>query len=554
MQVSSLICVRTVSKWLDKVAVPLWLALFATLLLVAIPAQAAMYGYITNPAGIHRVNSQTAARVTLYTGAPFDGATAVAGAAIRPSDGMLFFLFNNTANQPLYRWDPATPATAPVLVGTTGAAVPYIHRLSFHPTNGNLYGNELSPATRLWTLNQTSGAATAAATISGIPDNTSGDLAFNPVTGDLYTAISNAATTAILYRIPLAGGAVTNVGTITGLTDTTNLNSAMFNAAGTLFIAGGGTGGGRLWTAPLTGGAATLIGAMGVTPQDFGSAPSPSPTISKAFSAAAVPPDVNSTLTITLSNSYANPQRNAAFTDTYPTNVVNAPTPGASTTCGGTVTAAAGGGSVALAGGTIPANGSCTVTVSVRSATVGNYDNSIPAGGLTTTFGFNDVAAIARLVVTLFPSLTHLKTVAVTSDPVNGTTNPKYIPGAEALYTLRVTNSGAGTVDNNTVIFTDPIPANTALFVGDLGVAGSGPIVFVQGTPSSTLTWTFTSLSSLADDIDFSNDNGATWTFVPTPPYDAAVNRIRLNPKGTMAAASGGLNPYFELRFRVRVK
>ena len=554
MQLSSLIRVRTVSKWLASIATPLGLALFATLLLVAVPAQAAMYGYISNPAGIYRLNSQTAAQVAVYTGAPFDGTTVVAGLAMRPSDGMLFFVFDSTANQALYRWNPATPTTAPVLVGTTGAAVPYIHRLGFHPTNGSLYGNDLSPATTLWTLNQTSGAATAAATISGIPDSTSGDLAFNPVTGDLYTAINNAATTAVLYRIPLAGGAVVNVGTITGLTSTTSLNSTMFNSAGTLFIAGGGTGGGQLWTAPLTGGVATLIGAMGVIPQDFGSAPSPSPTISKAFSPAAVAPNVNSTLTITLSNSYANPQRNATFTDTYPTNVVNAPTPGASTTCGGTVTAAAGGGSVALSGGTIPANGSCTVTVSVRSATVGNYDNSILAGGLTTTFGFNDVAATARLVVTLFPSLTHLKTVAVTSDPVNGTTNPKYIPGAEALYTLRVTNTGAGTVDNNTVIFTDPIPANTELFVGDLGGAGSGPIVFVQGTPTSTLTWTFTSLSSLTDDIDFSNDNGATWTFVPTPPYDAAVNRIRLNPKGTMAAASGGLNPFFELRFRVRVK
>ena len=513
-----------------------------------------MYGYISNPAGIYRLNSQTAAQVAVYTGAPFDGTTVVAGLAMRPSDGMLFFVFNNTANQALYRWDPATPTTAPVLVGTTGAAVPYIHRLGFHPTNGSLYGNEASPGTTLWTLNQASGAATAAATISGIPNNTSGDLAFNPLTGDLYTAISNAATTAVLYRIPLAGGAAVNAGTITGLASGTILNSAMFNSVGILFIAGSGAGG-ELWTAPLTGGGATLVGTMGgVLPQDFASAPSPSPTTSKAFSPAAVGPNTNSTLTITLSNSYANPQRNATFTDTYPTNVVNAPTPGVSTTCGGTVTAAAGGGSVALAGGTIPANGSCTVTVSVRSATVGNYDNSIPAGGLTTTFGFNDVAATARLVVTLFPSLTHLKTVAVTSDPVNGTTNPKYIPGAEALYTLRVTNSGAGSVDSNTVIITDPLPANTMLFVGDLGAAGSGPIVFVDGSPSSALTWTFTLLSDLADDLDFSSDNGATWTFVPTPPYDAAVNRIRLKPKGIMAGATGGLNPYLELKFRVQVK
>ena len=166
MQLSSLIRVRTVSKWLASIATPLGLALFATLLLAAVPAQAAMYGYISNPGGIYRLNSQTAAQVAVYTGAPFDGATVVAGLAMRPSDGMLFFVFNNTANQALYRWDPATPTTAAVLVGTTGKAVPYIHRLGFHPTNGNLYGNDLSPATTLWTLNQTTGAATAAATVA----------------------------------------------------------------------------------------------------------------------------------------------------------------------------------------------------------------------------------------------------------------------------------------------------------------------------------------------------------------------------------------------------
>jgi uncharacterized repeat protein (TIGR01451 family) len=551
MHLFKLIHVPAISARLARIGKPLGLALCAALLLLAGPARAAMYGYATNAGGIHQINTQTAARTTLYALAPFDGTTFVAGAALRPSDGMLFFLFNNTTNQALYRWDPATPAVAPVQLGTTGTTVPYIHRLAFHPTNGNLYGNEASPATRLWTLNQTSGVATAAATISGLPDNTSGDLAFNPLTGELYTAISDTTTSAILYRIPLAGGAVTNVGTISGLTDATALNSAMFNAAGTLFIAGGGQ---SLFTAPLTGGAATLIGAMGVTPQDFGSAPSPSPTISKAFTPAAVAANINSTLTITLSNSYANPQRGAAFTDTYPAGLVTAPVPGASTTCGGTVSAAAGGGSVALSGATIPANGSCTVTVSVRSATLGTYTNSMAAGALTTVFAFNDSSATGTLLVTLFPSLTHLKTVSATSDPVNGTTNPKNIPGAQVLYTLRVTNSGAGTVDNNTVVITDPIPANTDLFVGDLGVAGSGPIVFVQGSPTSGLTWTFTSLASTTDDVEFSSDNGATWTYVPTPPYDAAVNRIRLKPKGTMAGATGGVNPYFELRFQVRVK
>lgn len=171
----------------------------------------------------------------------------------------------------------------------------------------------------------------------------------------------------------------------------------------------------------------------------------------------------------------------------------------------------------------------------------------------TTATGMTALGGFGVFVVgePSFPLLTHLKTVSVTSDPVNGATNPKNIPGAEVLYNLRVTNSG-GPVDNNTTVITDPIPTNTELYVGDLGGAGSGPIVFVQGTPTSTLTWTFTSLASLADDIDFSNDNGVTWTYVPVPVggYDPAVNRIRLNPKGIMA----GGGAYFELRFRVRVK
>jgi hypothetical protein len=44
---------------------------------------------------------------------------------------------------------------------------------------------------------------------------------------------------------------------------------------------------------------------------------------------------------------------------------------------------------------------------------------------------------------------------------------------------------------------------------------------------------------------------------LPTPNalgVDPAVTAIRLNPKGTMAGSNGGSNPYFELKFQVRVK
>lgn len=174
----------------------------------------------------------------------------------------------------------------------------------------------------------------------------------------------------------------------------------------------------------------------------------------------------------------------------------------------------------------------------------------------TSASGAGNANAITALISVSNPkpALLFLKTVAVTSDPVNGTIEPKNIPDAEVLYTLRITNTGPGTVDNNTLIITDPIPANTILFVGDLGATGSGPVTFVQGTPTSGLTYTYSSLASLTDDLEFSNDNGATWAYVPTAPYDAAVNGIRLSPKGVLAGATGGLNPYIDLKFRVKVK
>ncbi len=124
------------------------------------------------------------------------------------------------------------------------------------------------------------------------------------------------------------------------------------------------------------------------------------PQVTKSFSPNPVGVNVNSSLTIALINASPAAITGAAFTDTYPSGVVNAPTPGAATTCGGTVTAVAGGTSIALTGGTIPALGSCTVTVSVRTAAGGLYTNTIAAGGLTSSnAGANTVAASADLVV-----------------------------------------------------------------------------------------------------------------------------------------------------------
>ncbi len=162
----------------------------------------------------------------------------------------------------------------------------------------------------------------------------------------------------------------------------------------------------------------------------------------------------------------------------------------------------------------------------------------------------------------LAPDIIVVKSVQTFSDPYNGETNPKAIPGAVMLYTIIATNQGGSATDADTVVIIDPIPANTALFVGDIDGPGpaTGPVFFTDGTSpdeSGLLPYTFTSLDSTTDDVDFSSDGGTTYTYVPVPDgngFDTNVTHMRINPKGTFKAASGGDIPTFEIKFKVRVE
>jgi hypothetical protein len=148
------------------------------------------------------------------------------------------------------------------------------------------------------------------------------------------------------------------------------------------------------------------------------------------------------------------------------------------------------------------------------------------------------------------PAISVGKTNAAYSDPVNGLTNPKQIPGGITEYTITATTPASYSVTSNTVTVADPTPANTELIVADIGGAGSGPAAFVPG--ASGLTYAFTSLASATDDIEFSNDNGTSWTYSPVANgngADPAVTNVRLRPKGVMAASS---TLTFRLRYRVK--
>jgi hypothetical protein len=161
-------------------------------------------------------------------------------------------------------------------------------------------------------------------------------------------------------------------------------------------------------------------------------------------------------------------------------------------------------------------------------------------GSVTPVLGDNITCTITNTPKPNQASLTIVKSMTLVSDPVNGTTNPKLIPGAIVDYNITVTNAGTGLVDLSTVVINDPIPANLATFVG------ANAVTFINGTPSSGLS--------------FAYPTNVTWTRtggLPLVPdaagYDGAVTNVRIAPTGTMPAATAGGQPTFTVRFRARI-
>ena len=105
----------------------------------------------------------------------------------------------------------------------------------------------------------------------------------------------------------------------------------------------------------------------------------------------------------------------------------------------------------------------------------------------------------------------------------------------------------AGTVDANTLVITDPIPADTTMYVA---TTPANPVVFVNGTTASGLTFAY------ASNVSYSSVGvSGPWTYTPVPDvngFDAKVRAVRVSPGGIMSAAGAG-NPSFTVQFRVRI-
>jgi uncharacterized repeat protein (TIGR01451 family) len=101
------------------------------------------------------------------------------------------------------------------------------------------------------------------------------------------------------------------------------------------------------------------------------------PTLRKSFSPLTIPVDGKSTIVFIINNPNATTDfTGLSFSDNYPSGLKNSTPLVTTNTCGGTLQASAGGDTISLSGGYLPAYGECTLTVVVTSSATGTYVNT----------------------------------------------------------------------------------------------------------------------------------------------------------------------------------
>jgi uncharacterized repeat protein (TIGR01451 family) len=230
-----------------------------------------------------------------------------------------------------------------------------------------------------------------------------------------------------------------------------------------------------------------------------------------------------STLTVTVTNPATGIDlTNLSFVDDMAipsTGMVVYSVPAISNTCGGTISATPGSNLFTLAGGSLNANNSCTVTLKVTSSMTGNRTNTLPIGVITTREGVSNIAA-ASASISAGPGLSVSKSFL----PANISTNGR------SKLTIIVTN---GSSDSLTAVnLTDPLPTN----------------MVVANPPNASKTCASGTLAPIAGDtsIVFTGatlTNGASCTLSVDVKSSVAGTFVNTIPVGNVTASGGLANP-----------
>ena len=213
------------------------------------------------------------------------------------------------------------------------------------------------------------------------------------------------------------------------------------------------------------------------------------PTIAKAFGAASIANGATTSLTFTLANpNTATTLTGVGFTDTLPAGLVVSTPNGLAGTCGGgTITAVAGSGTITLAAASLAASASCNFSVNVTGATSGVKNNTTTA--VTSVEGGNGGTASASVTVAAIAAPTFSKAFGGTI-PLNGSTTLSFTitnPNGSPLTGVGFTDTfPAGLVVSTPNGLTGSCGGGTIT-----AVAGSGSVTLAGATLAPSASCTF---------------------------------------------------------------
>ena len=172
---------------------------------------------------------------------------------------------------------------------------------------------------------------------------------------------------------------------------------------------------------------------------------------------------------------------------------------------------------------TVSASGNLRVTIdgilaisTNLTATAGPVPATMRIGFASSTGGSTNIHSVRSLSVTSFAPMAISKTSTVISDPFNGTTNPKAIPGATVRYCVALTNPAVNPTSTGNAI-TDPIGALPVTFLTNS--------IRINGTlTGSTCNWNGAAGGSFAGNVVSANVNDLAPGASTTMYFDTVVN------------------------------
>ncbi|WP_267396617.1 MULTISPECIES: spore coat protein U domain-containing protein [unclassified Sphingomonas] len=170
--------------------------------------------------------------------------------------------------------------------------------------------------------------------------------------------------------------------------------------------------------------------------------------------------------------------------------------------------------------------------IGLLGACVGTPDKSIGTSVIDVTLTVTPVAAVITT------------SSATTWDPVNKAINPRDLPGSRRALSVTFRNPDIAPFDSPFVDVIVGTPGGTVIALDGDGTSQAAAITYADGSPASSLAVRYINPSDLGDDVDFSADGGASWSYVPVAgdlASQGAVTNVRIRARGTMAAGSSFL-------------